>query len=176
MGLKTGKILGLAAILAMTAPLSVPISATGEVFELKSLSSLYEGVSFDHDMHIEATGENCTVCHHHTTGTPPEDPNCISCHKNSGEADSPMCSSCHVEEPFSAANIAQNYTSPNQYHRVKPGLKAVYHLNCLGCHQEVGGPVGCQDCHAMTDKGEKYYNTGHYAPKGKAAGEGSGHH
>ena len=176
MGLKSGKIIGLAAILAMATPLSLPVTADGEVFELNSLSSLYEGVSFDHDLHIEATEENCTVCHHHTAGTPPEDPKCIACHQNSGEADSPSCSACHVNEPFSAANLDKSYNTPNLHHKVKPGLKAVYHLNCIGCHQEVGAPVGCQECHTMTEKGEKFYRTGQYAPKGKPAGQGSGHH
>ncbi|MCB2184230.1 MAG: cytochrome c family protein [Desulfobulbaceae bacterium] len=176
MSLKKGKTIGLAAIIAIAAPLSLPFTVSGEVFELNSLSSLYEGVSFDHDMHIEATEDNCTVCHHHTAGTPPEEPDCVRCHRNSGEADSPKCSDCHVAEPFSAANLDRQYNTPNLYHTAKPGLKAVYHLNCLGCHQETGGPTGCQDCHTMTDKGEKFYNTGHYAPKEKPGGQSSGHH
>ena len=167
MSLKRGKIIGLAAILAMTTPLLLSMPVSSEVMELSSLSNLYEGVSFDHDMHIEAVEENCSACHHHTAGTPPDNPNCIPCHQNSGEAESPLCSDCHVAEPFSAANLEKSYSNPHLHHRVKPGLKAVYHLNCLGCHQETGGPVGCQDCHTMTDKGEKFYNTGHYAPTPK---------
>ncbi len=173
MGFKKGKIIGLAAILAMAVPLSLPMTVGGQVLELNRLSSLYEGVSFDHDMHIEATSENCTTCHHHTAGTPPEDPNCIPCHMNSGEAESPLCSDCHAAEPFSAANLEKSYNTPRLHHKAKPGLKAVYHLNCLTCHKEVGAPDGCVDCHAMTDKGEKFYRTGKYAP---APGKASGHH
>lgn len=177
MGLKTGKVIGLAAILAMATPLSPASTVSAEVFELNSISNLYEGVSFDHDMHIEATEENCAVCHHHTTGTPPDDPRCIPCHATSGEADSPLCSDCHVIDPFSVANLEKSSNEPFLHHRMKPGLKAVFHQNCLGCHQEVGGPVGCQDCHTMTDAGEKFYNTGQYAPEPKAAGgHGSAHH
>lgn len=173
MALHTGKWMSLAALMAMATPFVQPSMSGAEVMELSSLSSLYEGVQFDHDMHIEATSENCTLCHHHTAGTPPESPNCIPCHKNSGEADSPACSSCHVAEPFTSANLEKSYNTPNLHHTVKPGLMAAYHQNCLGCHHEVGGPVGCQDCHAMTDKGEKFYNTGKHAP---APGKATAHH
>ncbi len=177
MGWKSGKMVGLAAILAMAIPLSQPITAIGEGIEISSLSDLYEPVSFDHDMHIEALEENCTLCHHHTAGTPAEGPRCITCHANSGEADSPLCADCHVAEPFSAANLEKNRNTPNLYHQVKPGLMAAYHQNCLSCHQEMGAPTGCQDCHTLTDKGEKFYNTGKYAPAQSAAsGQGPGHH
>jgi hypothetical protein len=47
--------------------------------------------------------------------------------------------------------------------------------DCLACHEENGAPTGCTDCHAMTDAGEKFYNTGKYAPEAKAAGHGGGH-
>jgi len=173
MGLKTGKRVSLAALIAMAAPLVLPLSTNGEVYELSSLANLYEGVSFDHDMHIEAVQENCSLCHHHTAGTAPDDPTCIPCHKNSPEADSPACSSCHLIEPFSSANLALSEKDPQIHHKMKPGLKAAFHQNCMGCHQETGGPVGCQDCHVMTEKGEKYYNTGQYAPKPR---EDAGHH
>jgi hypothetical protein len=173
MGFKKEKRLGLAALIAMAAPLVLPISAKGEVFELSSLANLYEGVSFDHDMHIEAVENNCSLCHHHTAGTPPEDQTCIPCHKNSPEAESPACSSCHLIEPFSSTNLSISEKNPLRHHKVKPGLKAAFHLNCMGCHQETGGPVGCQDCHAMTEKGEKFYNTGQYTPK---AGNETAHH
>jgi hypothetical protein len=169
MGLKTGKKIGLAALIAMAAPLALPISAGSEVFELSSLANLYEGVSFDHDMHIEAVSNNCAVCHHHTAGTPPDDPNCVPCHKNSPEAESAACSGCHVLEPFSSANLDAAAGNPLLHHKVKPGLKAAYHQNCLGCHMESNGPVGCQDCHPMTEKGEKFFNTGQYAPQPGAA-------
>lgn len=173
MSLKRGKLIGLAAIIAMASPFTQPLNAVGEVFELSSLSNLYEGVSFDHDMHIEAASDNCAACHHHTAGTPTQDPNCIPCHKNSGEAESAACSSCHEAEPFTSANLEKTANTPYLHHKEKPGLMAALHQNCLGCHSEVGGPLGCQDCHTMTDKGEKYYNTGKYAPK---PGKETDHH
>lgn len=173
MSLKTGRLIGIAAIMAMATPFIQPMIAGGEVFEMNALSNLYEGVSFDHDMHIEATSENCTICHHHAAGTPPQDPNCIPCHKNSAEAASAACSSCHEAEPFTSANLEKMHNTPNLHHKGKPGLMAALHQNCLGCHSEVGGPLGCQDCHTMTEKGEKYYNTGQHAP---APGKSAGHH
>ncbi|MBI5557123.1 MAG: cytochrome c3 family protein [Deltaproteobacteria bacterium] len=173
MGLKTGKLIGLAALIAMTAPLALPQKASCEVFELNSLANLFEGVSFDHDMHIEAVSDNCSVCHHHSAGTPPTDATCIPCHLKSAETDSAACNACHVNEPFSSASLEASASNPLLHHKVKPGLKAAYHQNCLGCHQETGGPVGCQDCHALTEKGEKYYNTGQFAPK---PGKSSSHH
>lgn len=176
MGIKKRKLLGLALMAAMVSPWSLPGPANAEVFELDSMKNLYEGVSFDHDMHIEATEENCTVCHHHTAGTPPTDPLCVTCHANSPEADDPSCKSCHVKDVFSAENMKKSWETPLLHHRSKPSLKAAYHQNCLGCHEENGAPTGCTDCHAMTDTGEKFYYTGKYAPEPKAEGEGGGHH
>ena len=176
MGIKKRKLLGLALMAAMVTPWSLPGPAEAEVFELDSMKNLYEGVSFDHDMHIEATEENCTECHHHTAGTPPTDPLCVTCHASSPESDDPSCTSCHVKDVFAADNMKKNWDTPLLNHRSKPSLKAAYHQNCLGCHTEVGAPTGCTDCHAMTDAGEKFYNTGKYAPEPKADGHGGGGH
>ncbi|PLX47791.1 MAG: class III cytochrome C [Desulfobulbaceae bacterium] len=176
MGIKKRKLLGLALMAAMVSPWSLPGPATAEVFELDSVKNLYEGVSFDHDMHIEITGEDCTACHHHTAGTAPVDPLCVTCHANSPEADDPSCKSCHAKDVFDADNMKKNWDTPLLHHRNKPGLKAAYHRNCLGCHEEIGAPTGCTDCHAMTEVGEKFYNTGKYAPEPTAAGQGGGHH
>lgn len=176
MGIKKRKLLGLALMAAMVSPWSLPGPATAEVFELDSVKNLYEGVSFDHDMHIEITDENCTACHHHTAGTAPVDPLCVTCHADSPEADDPSCRSCHAKDVFDADNMKKNWETPLLHHRNKPGLKAAYHRNCLGCHEEVGAPTGCTDCHAMTEVGEKFYNTGKYAPEPPAAGQGGGHH
>lgn len=175
MGIKKRKLLGLALVAAMVSPWSFPGPAGAEVLELDSIKNLYEGVSFDHDMHIEATEENCAACHHHTAGTPTTDPLCVTCHANSPEADDPSCKSCHVKDVFAAENMKKSWETPRLQHRNKPSLKAAYHQNCLSCHEEVGAPTGCTDCHAMTDAGEKYYNTGKYAPAPKAEGYGGGH-
>jgi hypothetical protein len=176
MGNKKRKLLGLALVAAMVSPWSLPGPAGAEVFDLDSMKNLYEKVSFDHDMHIEITGQNCTECHHHTAGTPPTDALCVTCHANSQEAADPSCKSCHVKDVFDAENMKKTWDTPLLHHRNKPSLKAAYHQNCLGCHEQNGAPTGCTECHAMTDAGEKFYNAGKYAPEPKAESHGGGHH
>ena len=53
---------------------------------------------------------------------------------------------------------------PELFHIEKPGLKGAFHLNCVGCHQEMEGPTGCEECHTMSETGEKRFNTGRYTP------------
>ncbi|PLY04704.1 MAG: class III cytochrome C [Desulfuromonas sp.] len=131
--------------------------------EIDSLANLYDGVVFDHAMHVDMT-ENCADCHHHTTGTGVVDEYCAKCHDGAEDGDTVACQDCHSANPVSPENF---HSTPEaySYHDDKPNLKAAYHLNCVGCHQDVGGPTGCEDCHAKTDAGEKYYHSGEYAPK-----------
>jgi hypothetical protein len=44
-----------------------------------------------------------------------------------------------------------------QFHTDTPGLKAAYHWNCVNCHEDMGGPTECQDCHARTPEGDAFY-------------------
>lgn len=61
--------------------------------------------------------------------------NCAACHHHSPAGETPACSECHGE-PFNPQNLNM------------PGLKGAYHLQCMGCHREIGaGPVGCTECH-----------------------------
>lgn len=124
---------------------------------LDSLVNLYEAVDFDHTLHTEL-GEDCAACHHHTTGTGPENENCGRCHANSPESDVVACSQCHEAEPFSAEVLKEKAENRMLYHNDKPGLKAVYHLNCISCHEVMDGPIGCQDCHARTAAGDDFYH------------------
>jgi len=130
---------------------------------IDSMATLYGPVQFDHASHTSYA--RCVDCHHHTTGGEVTDPNCARCHAKSGEAETVSCSECHVSDPFAAKNL-QTMEDPDLYHIDKPGLKGAYHLNCIGCHREVDGPIGCQDCHTMTEAGQKMFNTGKYAPAG----------
>ncbi len=60
-------------------------------------------------------------------------PSCFTCHHRQTEVDkAPPCRACHT------------LTSkvPGQ-----PGLKVAYHQQCMICHKEKGGPMGCTDCH-----------------------------
>lgn len=140
--------------------------------EIDVLANLYEGVVFDHAMHVDMT-ENCADCHHHTTGTGVSNEYCAKCHTGDEEMDTVSCQDCHSADPVSPENF---HSKPEKfkYHDDQPNLKAAYHLNCVGCHQEVGGPTGCEDCHVKTEAGEKFYRSGEFAPK-EDAHHGSGH-
>lgn len=139
---------------------------------LDSLSSLFEGAVFDHAMH-ETLADNCATCHHHTTGdTPPAQ--CQGCHSAGQEAETVSCRDCHLEEPFSVKALRDKDENIQLYHTDQVGLKAAYHLSCMGCHKEMDGPLGCEDCHARTDAGDAFFHSGNYAPT-PAAADASGH-
>lgn len=166
MGGKRKTFLSVVALLGLSCALPYQSLADGpDTVELDSLADLYEAVSFDHAAHVDLTEGDCATCHHHTTGVPTKDENCIRCHSNSGEADVVACRDCHAKNRFSAEYLAKLESSPNLFHVDKPGLKGAYHQLCLGCHTEMEAPNGCQDCHARTDAGDAIFHAGKYAPK-----------
>jgi hypothetical protein len=142
-----------------------------EQVSLDSMVELFDGVEFDHDMHADL-GEDCSACHHHTTGTGTLDERCIRCHADSNEVATVGCRDCHDANPFSAENINKKSLDRYQFHIDMPGLKAAYHWNCIGCHEEMDGPTGCQDCHARTPEGEAFY---HADATGSSAADKAGH-
>ena len=131
--------------------------------DIDSLSQLFDPVTFDHTMHVDIAS-SCATCHHQTTGDPVEDPNCVRCHADSGPADSVACQDCHSAKRFEADYLKKLAEDNTIYHVDKVGLKAAYHLRCMSCHEEMGAPNGCQDCHTRTDAGDKFYHEGKYAP------------
>ncbi|MBU0676457.1 MAG: cytochrome c family protein [Proteobacteria bacterium] len=133
--------------------------------ELDTLAQLYDAVAFDHAAHVEMVEGNCARCHHHTTGVAPTNPKCLRCHPGGQEADSMACKDCHSEKRFESAYLAEIAANTDRFHTDIPGLKGAYHRNCLGCHQESGGPTGCADCHARNEKGDAFFSSGKYAPK-----------
>ena len=141
-------------VYAMDAPDSITIDV---------LAKYYEPVEFDHEMHIDLA-EDCSACHHHTTGTGTTDLYCTKCHTEFKELDKVSCQDCHSAEPFSAEAI-QRQSQQDLFHGDINGLKGAYHQNCLGCHKEQDGPVGCEDCHAKTEEGEKLFRSGEFAPE-----------
>ena len=145
-----------------TAPADSRANAMPDSINLDSLVQLYEKVQFNHTKHIMLV-KDCADCHHHTTGTLVQDANCVRCHKNSGATKVAACRGCHSAQTFSAEALRQkdNHT----YHMDKLSLKGAYHQNCMGCHSKMGGPTGCQDCHALKKAGEAFYNAGENAPK-----------
>jgi hypothetical protein len=60
---------------------------------------------------------------------------CGTCHHHSDPGQTPACKECHGA-PFDPKDLNM------------PGLKGAYHLQCMGCHKEMGGPRGCIECHA----------------------------
>lgn len=139
-----------------------------EIIEMNMLAELYEGVVFDHDLHVMVS-EGCAVCHHHTTGTEVIDAYCATCHTNEEPLQTVSCQDCHSPESVTAKSLREQETV-YRYHADKPDLKAAYHLSCLGCHAEYGAPVGCQDCHARTEAGDAFFRSGQFAPAGSPGG------
>jgi hypothetical protein len=78
----------------------------------------------------------------------------------------------NLANPFSAENINREALDRYQFHIDTPGLKAAYHWNCVGCHEEMDGPTDCQDCHARTPDGDDFY---HHDAKGLSAAGKGGH-
>lgn len=136
--------------------LSLATEEMPEQITIDGISRYFEAVEFDHAMHTEL-GEDCSVCHHHTTGTGTADKRCLRCHADDDGTASVGCRTCHVADPFSAERIHQEAADRYQYHIDKPGLKAAYHWNCLGCHERMDGPTDCRDCHARTPEGDVLY-------------------
>jgi hypothetical protein len=147
-------------------------AAQDPVMDLNSLQQYYQGVTFDHDGHVDYAGD-CVSCHHHTTGEAPVNARCLNCHDGGlrGANTAVSCRDCHSAEPYTAAQLRAKEEAI-QYHNDTPGLKAAYHRSCMGCHAEVGAPMGCQDCHSRSDAGDSLYRTGAYLPSPTA---GKGH-
>jgi hypothetical protein len=115
-----------------------------DYLEIDVLSDRYGEVAFDHELHADYAA--CSECHHHTTGEAPSDPVCATCHQAGEEAETVSCATCHPIHPFSEELIEQKARS-TRYHIDIIGLQGAYHLNCLSCHEAIGGPTGCLDCH-----------------------------
>lgn len=130
------------------------------------MENLYSPVEFNHAMHTEYA--SCQECHHHTTNGTVSDPNCARCHHDGEETDMVACAECHASDRFNE-DYLKTLENPKLYHIDKPGLKGAYHLNCISCHEMTSGPTGCQECHTMTDAGEKLFNTGKYSPAPSAS-------
>lgn len=159
-------------VLAVFTPISKAETLPDKI-TIDSLKDLYAPVTFGHAQHI-VREKDCAVCHHHTNGAPASNERCIRCHRGGHEVKSMGCKSCHEKDPFSAESVNQKFVNNQIFHQDKPGLKASYHLSCLGCHKKKGGPVLCADCHAVTDKSDAFYRSGQHAPDPKKAGK-SGH-
>ena len=89
---------------------------------VNTFEDTYGPVRFMHSRHAATLGGDCAACHHYR----PADP---------AAAETVPCSACH-----------QDAFNPDHDGRI--GLKAAYHLQCVGCHETAGeGPVRCEGCH-----------------------------
>jgi hypothetical protein len=108
----------------------------------------YESVKLPHRRIVHALvehlkDETLAAYFHHEEGTL-----CQGCHHNSPAAKKPpRCGSCHGQ-PFDAKNP------------LRPGLKAAYHQQCLGCHKDMGmekpRSTECADCHKVVGANRLY--------------------
>jgi len=162
-------------LLTVLAVFTPPVHADNlpDRISIESLKDLYSPVLFEHAQHITRE-RDCAVCHHHTNGAPASQDKCLRCHRGGHEIKSMGCRSCHEKEPFSAEQVNGKFKNNLSFHQDKPGLKAAYHLGCIGCHQKKGGPVSCSACHALTSSGDAFYRSGKYAPDPGKAGK-AGH-
>ncbi len=81
----------------------------------------YGPVRFMHSKHAVVT-RDCALCHHYRP-------------LDEAASETARCSACH-QEPFNAR------------HPERLGLKAAYHQQCMGCHQQMNkGPIDCAGCH-----------------------------
>jgi octaheme c-type cytochrome (tetrathionate reductase family) len=89
---------------------------------VNTFEDTYGSVRFMHSQHAASLGGDCAACHHYR----PADPEA---------SETVACSACHQ-------------TAFDREHRGRVGLKAAYHLQCMGCHEKSGkGPVDCEGCH-----------------------------
>lgn len=155
-------------------PSPSPAAAPPATVQIDQLSKDFAPVQFDHASHVDMVGD-CGECHHHTTGTPSKNPDCLRCHDSGGNGERVACHDCHAAAPFSADNLKKMGTDSKRYHRDIPGLKGVYHRNCMECHESGGGPTGCLDCHPRTDAGDALFRAGKYLPAPTSKTGHSGH-
>ena len=88
---------------------------------IKKTEDHYGPVRFMHAKHATLT-KDCAVCHHLRS-------------KEEAASETLGCSACH-QEAF------------KDDHPDRLGLKAAYHQQCMGCHEQMTeGPVGCVGCH-----------------------------
>lgn len=96
---------------------------------LKKSENRYQGVRFMHTRHA-ASIQDCTVCHHARAD-------------KAGGNETLACEACHQEA------FKKDYPE-------RIGLKAAYHLRCMGCHEkEDKAPTGCEGCHLKKEAGHK---------------------
>jgi hypothetical protein len=118
-------------------PGTYPEKNIPEKVVINKLSKEYEAVDFPHRKVVNALVRNIkdsTLAgyFHSRQGSI-----CMGCHHNSPvSANPPHCGTCHGK--------SIDVKNPS-----RPGILGAYHLQCMGCHKEMGikKPAGCTECH-----------------------------
>ena len=110
-----------------------------EIVAIGDLVNEYEAVQFPHRRIVRRLVANMkedrlASYFHSQKGTI-----CLACHHNSPVAKKPpRCYSCHGK-PF------------DEKEPLRPGMKGAYHLQCMGCHKQMGlkkpDSLNCIECH-----------------------------
>ncbi len=110
-----------------------------ETVTIKALSDQYESVVMPHRRIVrrlvtDIKDDKLAQYFHGEKGTV-----CQACHHNSPATQKPpACQSCHGK-PFDEREI------------LRPGMKGAYHLQCMGCHKQMGlkkpDSLNCVECH-----------------------------
>ncbi len=83
----------------------------------------YGPVRFMHSKHAASLKGDCAACHHYRPA-------------DTKAEETVACRTCH-QEAF------------RKQEKERVGLKAAYHMQCMGCHEDMKkGPVSCDGCHA----------------------------
>lgn len=116
-------------------------SGTVGVIEMKNEAAFPQHnmgiVMFDHQAHVDEYDLGCGKCHHDENAQPLtdlsyDDPvkGCMTCHDKKGR---PSREGSMSDQQWKQAQLEYYY--------------GAIHENCMGCHKETSGPVGCMECH-----------------------------
>jgi len=111
--------------------------AIPESIILQTLRNEYDGVNFDHKIHVDKS-KGCSDCHHHSSAE--ETRKCAECHDLKK-----MAVKESVVENFLACKSCHRKYSPDS--PSMPGLLTAFHMQCFVCHK-TEGPEACKKtCH-----------------------------
>ena len=129
---------------APAAAVATPLPQTSDDFPenltIDVLVADYAASEFPHQQMVAALFEHVSASPLATRFHGTTEALCSGCHHQSPiGARPPPCRSCHADTAEPGND--------------KPGLRAAYHRQCIGCHQQMGiKEVGCVDCHAVANK------------------------
>lgn len=122
-------------------PLSFPDKDIPEKLKIAELKKDYQESIVPHRKIVKRLLKNIKKTNLAKRFHVTEDMVCQSCHHHTPlSSKPPKCETCH-SDPFFREN------------KLKSALKGVYHVQCIGCHNEMKlqKPKGCEGCHKKKD-------------------------